>query len=79
MQTRPEPGAEPEAIRVPESLPFLEAISWFDDRWRSLAPIDMLRRYEAGWHHRGVMGEPSVEELEFVRSLARRHGSVLDL
>ena len=64
---------------VPASLPFLEALSWSDKSWRMLAPIDMLRRYEAGWRHLGVVGDPSVPERAFIRALVRQYGSVLDV
>ena len=64
---------------IPNRLPFLESISWFDAKYRDLPPIDMLRRYEAGWRHRGVLGEPSAEEVRFIRSLASRFGSILDV
>jgi len=64
-------------LRIPERLPLLEALSWFDKDWRALSPIDMLRRYESGWRQRGVMADPSDEELAFVRELIRRHGSFL--
>jgi hypothetical protein len=79
MQKRPGEHPERSTIHVPESLPFLEALSWFDVEWRSLPPLDMLRRYETGWRHRGVLADPSAEELDFVRTLARRYGSVLDV
>jgi hypothetical protein len=66
-------------IHVPNELPFLESLSWFDVGWRELSPLDMLRRYERGWRQRGVTADPSVEELAFVRALARRFGSILDV
>lgn len=72
METVAEPA-------VPESLPFLESISWFDREWRDLAPLDMLRRYEAGWRYLGVLGEPSEEEWRLIRDLAGRFGSTLDV
>src|SRR4029077_16055636 len=34
-------------IEIPDPLPFLASISWFDRDYRNLAPLDMLRRYEA--------------------------------
>jgi hypothetical protein len=70
---------EPPGWRVPDALPFLESLSWFDARFRELSPLDMLRRYERGWRHRGVTADPSAEELAFVAALARRFGSVLDV
>lgn len=67
-------------IPVPEDLPFLESISWFDrDCFRDLAPLDMLRRYESGWRHLGVLADPSPEEWVFIKALVARFGSVLDV
>lgn len=66
-------------ITVPERLPFLESISWFDSLYRDLAPIDMLRRYEAGWRYKGVLADPSPEEWAFIQELVRRFGSYLDV
>jgi hypothetical protein len=66
-------------IPVPEQLPFLKSISWFDRDYRNLSPLDMLRRYEAGWRHLGVLGEPAPEEWDFIRALVARFGSVLDV
>jgi hypothetical protein len=66
-------------IAVPEQLPFLESVSWFDRNYRDLVPLDMLRRYEAGWRWRGLPTEPSPEEWDFIRELIRRFGSSLDL
>ena len=64
---------------VPNELPFLESLSWFDARWRELPAFEMLQRYESGWRHRGVTAEPSAEEIAFVRALVQRFGSVLDV
>jgi hypothetical protein len=61
----------------PADLPFLERLSWFDREYRRLEPLDMLRRYEAGWRHLGVLADPSPEEWEWIRGLARRYGSYL--
>jgi len=66
-------------LPVPKELPFLESISWFDRDWRSLPPLDMLRRYEAGWRYKGVLADPSLEELRFIQSLIARFGSHLDV
>lgn len=70
------PPAE-DTLAVPDDLPFLKSISWFDVKYRDLTPLDMLRRYEAGWRYRGVLAEPSPEETRFIRALAKRFGSVL--
>lgn len=58
-------------------LPFLRAISWFDLGYAQMPPEDMLRRYESGWRWRGVLGEPSEEELSFIRKLAARYQTVI--
>jgi hypothetical protein len=67
------------AIPVPAELPFLESISWFDRDYRSLSPLDMLRRYETYWRHLGVTADPSPEEWLFIRALVQRFGSFLDV
>jgi hypothetical protein len=64
---------------APDELPFLESLSWFDTRWRELSALEMLQRYERGWRNRGVTGDPSAEELAFLRALILRFGSVLDV
>jgi hypothetical protein len=68
--------AAPE-ITLPEHLPFLESLSWSDRLYRDLPPIDILRRYEAGWRHLGVLADPSPEEWAFIRALIARFGSHL--
>jgi hypothetical protein len=69
----------PSAVTVPARLPLLEALSWFDHDWRRLSLLEMLRRYESGWRQRGVLANPSAEEIEFIRALARYYGSILDV
>ena len=64
-------------LRVPEVLPFLASISWFDADYRALDALEMLSRYEAGWRYLGVLGEPSPEEERFIKALVGRFGSVL--
>ena len=66
-------------IAIPEQLLFLESISWFDRNYRDLTPLDMLRRYEAGWRWLGVLTDPSPEERTFIRELVQRYGSYLDV
>jgi hypothetical protein len=63
----------------PERLPFLEAVSWFDAEPYALSPLDMLRRYESGWRHLGVLADPSPAELAYVRALVDHYGSVIDV
>jgi len=76
-----EPSHEPvtDEIPVPDQLPFLKSISWFDQDYRNLAPLEMLRRYESSWRHLGVLGDPSPEEWTFIKALVKRFGSVLDV
>jgi hypothetical protein len=66
-------------IAVPEDLPFLKSISWFDVKYRDLSPLDMLRRYESGWRWLGVLEDPTPEEWELIRALVARFGSHLDV
>jgi hypothetical protein len=66
-------------IAIPEQLPFLESISWFDRDFRALAPLDMLHRYEAGWRYQGVLADPSPEEWRWIRELVQLYGSYLDV
>lgn len=68
--------AAPDPV-LPDSLPFLESLSWSDRNYRELPLIDMLRRYEAGWRHLGVLADPSPEEWDFIRELVARFGSHL--
>jgi hypothetical protein len=69
----------PEDIVVPAALPLLESLSWFDKDPRALSLFDMLQRYEGGFKDWGVVAEPSPEEREFIRKLAARYGSILDV
>jgi hypothetical protein len=61
----------------PRKLPLLEAISWFDADPYALSPLEMLKRYESGWRHRGVLADASAEELAYVATLANVFGSHL--
>lgn len=63
----------------PSRLPLLESLSWFDADPYALAPLDMLRRYESGWRHAGVLGDATPEELAYLRALVRAFGSVIDV
>jgi hypothetical protein len=79
MRPLREPHELETELFAPEQLPFLRSISWFDQDYRNLSLLDMLRRYEAGWRHLGVLGDPSPEEWAFIRALVARFGSVIDL
>ncbi|HEY7214486.1 MAG TPA: hypothetical protein VIC28_07640 [Thermoanaerobaculia bacterium] len=66
-------------LALPERLPFLESLSWFDRNYRDLPLLDILRRYESGWRWLGLLAEPTPEEWDFIRALVVRSGSVLDV
>ncbi len=73
-------AAETEAeLRVPAELPCLASSSWCDADYRALDLLEMLSRYEAGWRYLGVLAEPSPEEELFIKALADRFGSILDV
>jgi hypothetical protein len=78
-RTPPLTSAENSPLEVPRELPFLASLSWSDRAYRELPPADMLRRYEAGWRHLGVLADPSPEERTFIRALVARFGSYLDV
>jgi len=63
----------------PARLPLLEAVSWFDADPYALAPEEMLTRYERGWRHAGALVELGDEERAYVRALASKFGSHLDV
>ena len=65
------------APEPPTDLPFLASVSWFDRDFRNLTPLEMLRRYEAGWRYLGVLADPSLEEWHFIRELVATYGSVI--
>ena len=73
------PSTDPRApdILIPEDLPFLKSLSWSDRGYGGLSPLEMLRRYESGWRHLGVLADPSPEEWDFIRALVTRFGSFL--
>ena len=63
--------------KAPPKLPFLEALCWQTHSIKHLAPEEMLRRYERGWHYRGVLANPSPEEEDFIKEIAQFYGSWL--
>ncbi len=67
----------PDISEVPEKLPLLEAICWQISDVKNFSPKEMLISYERGWHYLGVLGEPSPEELLFIKKLIQRYGSWL--
>lgn len=64
-------------LEIPKELPFLKAICWQVADIKNFTPEEMLISYERGWRYLDVLGEPSPEELIFIKALVRRYGSWL--
>lgn len=62
-------------IKIPYNLPFLKSICWQTEDIRHFSLPEMLNRYERGWRYRGVLADLEGEELDFVRSLAKKTDS----
>lgn len=65
------------SIQIPEELPFLKSICWQVKDIKNFTPEEMLISYERGWQYLNVLGEPSEEELVFIKELVQRYGSWL--
>lgn len=65
------------SLQIPEKLPFLKAICWQFESIKNFTPEEMLISYERGWRYLDVLGEPSLEELVFIKELVQRYGSWL--
>lgn len=63
--------------QIPEELPFLKAICWQFESIKNFTPEEMLISYERGWRYLDVLGEPSLEELVFIKKLVQQYGSWL--
>jgi hypothetical protein len=64
-------------LTIPQSLPFLSAVCWQIEDVKTFSPAEMLCAYETGWRYLGVLGEPSEEELAFIKQLIELYGSWL--
>ncbi len=64
-------------FKIPEKLPFLQAICWQVANVKHLSFKEMLCRYESGWHYWGVLGKPSAEELAFIQQISQHYQSWL--
>lgn len=64
-------------FKIPEELPFLQAICWQVANVKYLTIKEMLCRYESGWHYWGVLGKPSAEELAFIKQISQHYQSWL--
>ncbi len=69
----------PATISRPRKLPFLESICWQTKNVYQFTPEQMLRRYERGWKYRTLCGGLEETELNFLRELAQRYKSWLQV
>jgi hypothetical protein len=60
-------------------LPFLQSVCWQGETpsIAGLTALEILNLYERNWRYRGVLGELSPTEQDFVRSLATEYHSWL--
>ncbi|OCR02405.1 hypothetical protein BCD67_22300 [Oscillatoriales cyanobacterium USR001] len=64
-------------LKIPNKLPFLESLCWQREGIKNLTPVEMLRRYERGWHYRGILAAIDPTEAQFVQKLAQLYNSWL--
>lgn len=64
-------------FKIPEKMPFLQAICWQVANVHNLSLKEMLCRYESGWHYLGVLGQPNSEELAFIQQISQHYQSWL--
>lgn len=64
---------------IPQKLPFLEAICWQTNDVYRFTPEEMLSRYERGWQYRKIFNNLEGEELIFLKELAKRYHSWLQV
>ena len=69
----------PATISIPRKLPFLESICWQTKNVYQFTPEQMLSRYERGWKYRKLFGGPDEVELNFLKKLAQRYKSWLQV
>jgi hypothetical protein len=62
-----------------EHLPFLTSLCWqgVQSSIAHLSEQDMLNLYERNWRLRGVMADPSEQEMIFIRRIAAEYHSWL--
>ncbi|MEH2391387.1 MAG: hypothetical protein V7K21_06790 [Nostoc sp.] len=66
-------------VIVPKKLPFLESSCWQTVDVYRFTPEQMLSRYERGWQYRNLFNNLQNEELNFLKQLARRYKSWLQV
>ena len=69
----------PNQLVIPEQLPFLESICWQTRNVYRFTPQEMLNRYERGWSYRDLFNNLTEEERDFIKEIARRYKSWLQL
>ena len=64
-------------IKLPQQLPFLQAIC-YDLRDVTVLTMDeILNRYERGWKYKGTLADLGTEERDFLAKLVRHKKSWL--
>ncbi|WP_017294870.1 hypothetical protein [Geminocystis herdmanii] len=66
-----------EPVKIPEKLPFLQAICWQQKNVYDFNLEEMLSRYERGWHYRSLFNNLQGEELDFLIYIAQKYHSWL--
>ncbi len=67
------------SVLIPKRLPFLESICWQTADVYRFTPEQMLSRYERGWRYHDIFNNLEGEELNFLKELARRYKSWLQV
>lgn len=67
------------SVIVPKRLPFLQSICWQTADVYRFTPEEMLSRYERGWRYHKIFNNLEGEELNFLKELARRYKSWLQV
>jgi hypothetical protein len=67
------------SVITPKRLPFLESICWQTTDVYRFTPEQMLSRYERGWRYHDIFNNLEGEELNFLKELARRYKSWLQV
>jgi hypothetical protein len=62
---------------APHDLPFLRAICWQTEDIEHFTPLEMLQRYERGWHYRGVLADLGEMEQAYLKFLCQEYRSWL--
>lgn len=73
------PLDEPHQEHLRMTYPLLCALCWQGTSANpiNLSESEIIQIYERGWRWRGVLAEPTEEELAFIRALAERRQSWL--